>query len=574
MKSIPSLLILFLFSLSFCESPAKSGSEVIVIHTSDPENLSPVNYSNENALQILNLIYQGLLVVDLEDNQIKPLLVKELPYVTQNDSLSFFAYEIRKEATWDNGKPITGHDVALTLKVLKCPLLNNDALRPRFDFIRGILLDTVDNRKFTIVTTGYNQEMDLLTGDFMVLPSYLLDPDSLLVPFSIQELSGNQEWLNQQPAIKAYVSYFNTDRFTRNQEFLRGSGGYTLEDWKTGQHVVLGRKTDWWGNRISPSLGHLTAIPNQIRFQVVPENRTALLALQNGQVDVLEGIPSSDFIKLEADSYFKAHYNLFTPETYEVAVLGLNSRLDKFADRRTRQALAYLLDIDNIIQATQGKFASKTVGPINPTNTTYYNSDIKSYKLSQKYASDLLTQAGWTRHNGAWEKHLNGKLIKLSVDINYKAGYNIFENTALIFQQAAASVDIPVNLVPMESSLLSSKLRNHEFEAFIRSFSGSPFALNFKPILHTENATINGSNFTRFGNEESDFLIEAINVTRDEAQRAKLLKRLQEILHEECNLIFLYFTKNRIAVSNRFTNLKISGIKPGYDISAFSVKAL
>jgi peptide/nickel transport system substrate-binding protein len=559
-----------LLILPGCTSSVRESDRVVVRVAADPESLNPVNFSNATAQQIINLLYQSLLTVDLADNSIKPLLVASLPQVTKTDSLSFFTFQIREEASWDTGIPITAHDVDFSLKIIKCPLLNNEYIRPRFEFIQAINIDPDNQRNFTLICKGYTPEMELMTGDFFILPSYLLDPDSLLSSYSIQEFSGNKDWLEKQSKLNDYASYFNSDRFTRNKAYLRGSGGYEIEDWKTGQFVALKKKEDWWGNRSNDTIPYLTAEPNRIVFQVIPENNTALLALQNGQIDVFEGIPATDFTRLSSDRDFKNQFNLFTPDTYDCAFLGINSRIDKFADRKTRQALSYLLDLDNIIKATQADFATKTIGPISPNNSDFYHAGLRTVGLNPETAEDLLRQAGWVRQNSGWQKKHNGQLLSLSLFINYRAGNTVFENTALIFQQAAAAVGIPVILQPLEGMHLSQKLKEHDFEFFIGSLRGNPFVFDFKPFLHTDNALVNGQNFTGFGTPESDSLIEIMNQTQDEKQKAIQIMRLQEILQEESTLIFLYFTKNRIAIRKRFSNVKISGIKPGYDLSAFS----
>jgi len=183
-----------------------------------------------------------------------------------------------------------------------------------------------------------------------------------------------------------------------------------------------------------------------------------------------------------------------------------------------------------------------------------------------------LQAAGWVKNENGWQKNINGEVVPLTVNLNYKAGNTEFENIALIFQQAAAKINIPVTVQALEGKLLSQSLKAHNFEMFIRSLSGNPFVYNFKPILHTESAAEGGGNYTGFGTPESDNLIDQINETQDLQVKARLLKRLQQILHDQSNLIFLYFSKDRLAINKRFTNLKVSGIKPGYDVSAFELK--
>jgi len=50
--------------------------------------------------------------------------------------------EIREEAKWDNGTPITGEDVAFSLKVMKLPKADNAHLKLYFDYIEDIIIDS------------------------------------------------------------------------------------------------------------------------------------------------------------------------------------------------------------------------------------------------------------------------------------------------------------------------------------------------------------------------------------------------------------------------------------------------
>jgi peptide/nickel transport system substrate-binding protein len=564
-------LVVF-FSVNACR-PAPKQEVVIIRAPADPESLNPINYGTANALQIINLIYQSLLAIDLQDNQLKPLLVEQLPQVTQQKHGASFTYRLRDEAFWDPKHPITAHDVAFTLKVIKAPLVNNEKLRTSLEFIRDIKIDPVDSRKFTIICEGYVPEMTWVTGDFAILPAHLVDPKHYLDKFSVAELSSNYDSLSKHAAIKSFADWFNSARFTQNKDFLQGSGAYELVDWKTGQEVKLRKKQFWWADRLSTQLLYITARPTTVNFQVIPENNTAVLALKSARLDVYQGLPPTDFLQLRRNQQFQQKYTLFSPPTYDFTYIGINGRNEKFADKRTRQALACLLDVPKMIQVTQRGFAIQTIGPVNPANKLYYNNHIQPYTFNLTRAAALLQAAGWQKVNNQWQKEINGELTPLTILLNYKAGNSEFENIAFIFQQAAAKINIPVTIQPIEGVLLSNNLKARQFEVTIRYGSGNPFVFNYKPILHTQSADEGGNNFSGFGNPESDNLIEAINEEKDTGRKAHLLRRFQEILHEESNLIYLYFNTDRLAVHKRFTNLKISGIKPGYDVSAFTLKS-
>jgi len=537
----------------------------------EPGTLSPVSYSDAGALQILNLLFQSLLSADLADDKIKPYLAVAMPQVERLDSATLFTYQLREEATWADGSPVTAADVAFTLKVLKAPLLNNEYLKPQVQFIQDIRVDTANAKRFTFVCAGYSPEMELLTGDFFILPAYLFDPDALLQPLEVAALSGSLSELENNSNLKAFAARFNSSEYGHSTSILQGSGGYTLESWESGKYLTLKRKSDWWGNDI-PGAPYLSANPGRISFQVIPDNTTALLALKNRQLDVLESIETSEFQRIRQDKSFLDDYALYTPDTYEFIYAGINSRLPKFSDKRTRQAIAHLLDVSNFIKVSEQNFATPTVGPVPPAAKAYYNERLSPYAYNQQMAADLLKAAGWQREQNGWFQNTEGGREQLTLSVNYRAGSSSYENAAIIFQQSAAEAGIPVQLQAMENSLLSQKLKAHAYDMFFRSLSGNPFVLNFQPLLHTNYADQGGMNVTGFGTPESDNVLDAINKADTPEVKAKLLKRLQEILHDEAAFIALYYLKDRIAVHRRFGNLKISGLKPNYDVSAFTLK--
>lgn len=567
-----ALTCFFLLLFTFCSQPERAPEEVRVRMAVEPETLSPVSYSNAGALQIINLLFHSLLGADLGTNEIMPYLAKDMPTVVRNDSTTLFTYEIREEAEWTNGSPVTAEDVAFTLKVAKAPLLNNESLKPQLEFIQDIRIDADNPRRFTFVCSGYAPEMELLTGDFFILPAYLYDPENLLQHIEVANLDGDLSELENDEKLKAFAAKFNTPAYGRNPKLLQGSGGYTLENWENGQYLTLTRKKDWWGNNTS-NTQHLTAIPQRVSFQVIPDMTTAVLALKNRQLDVLEGIPAAEFEQLKRQDSFLQDYALHTPDAYEFTYAGINTRRPKFADKRTRQAIAHLLGIESVIKVSQQNYATPTVGPIPPSVTDFYNTSLRPYTFDPEKATALLKAAGWAKENGGWYKLINGKKEQLTLEVMYRAGSHSYEHAAIILQQNADQVGIPVQVLGVESSLLASKSRQHDFDLFFRSLGGNPFAFNFKPLLHSDYAKEGGLNYTGFGTPESDRILDKISSTvTSREEQARLLKRLQEIMYEEAAFISMYYTKERVAIHRRFANAKISGLKPNYDVSAFTLK--
>lgn len=573
MRKINIALTCFLLLLfTFCSQPERAPEEVRVRISIDPETLSPVSYNHGSALQILNLLFQSLLGADLGTNEIKPFLAEDMPTVERQDSLTLITYTIREEAEWTDGSPVTAKDVAFTLKVVKAPLLNNESLRPQLEFIQDIRIDAENPRRFTFVCAGYAPEMELLTGDFFILPAYLYDPENLLQHLAVATLDGDLSELENDEKLKEFAARFNAPAFGQDPKLLQGSGGYTLENWEKGQYLTLTRKNDWWGNNTS-NTQHLTAIPQRVSFQVIPDITTALLALKNRQLDVLESIPAAEFEQLKKQESFLQDYALHTPDAYEFVYAGLNTRRPKFADKRTRQAIAHLLGTESVVKVAMQNYATPTAGPVPPSIPDLYNSKLQPYTFDAEKITDLLKAAGWTQEQGGWFKTINGKWEQLTLEVMYRAGSATYENAAVILQQNATKLGVPVQVQAVESSLLASKSRQHDFDLFYRSLGGNPFAFNFKPLLHTQYAAEGGLNYTGFGTPESDQILDKISGTVNSREElAELLKRLQAILHEEAAIIPMYYVKERVAIHRRFTNAKISGLRPNYDVSAFTLK--
>ncbi len=565
-----SLSLLFLW-LSACSSPSKEPT-IIVRFAQDPESLHPLSYGNAPALQILNYIYQSLLTVDLGNNSIQPLLAADLPSIRREDSLSYFTFTIRPEAKWDNGSPVTAQDVAFSLKMLHSPLLDNERWRGQYDFIKDIQFSKNSPKRFTLICSGYTPEMKLMTGDFFVLPAHQYDPKGILASVPYQLIRQKFDSLSNTATFKAFASTINQPGMARDTALVKGSGPYMLKKWSTGQSLVLEKKKAWWGNKAIAQAPVLRANPSRILFQVLPDNAAALLALKSQALDVMDNIPLVTFQEMKREEKYQQVYNFYSPTSFDFVYMGVNGHNPKLENRLTRQALAHLLNVPQIISSVQGGLATPTVGLVHPQEKNFYNAELPLVKYDQEKARALLHAAGWQQTSSGWQQKINGRPQTLTLELLYRAGNSDFENMSLLFQQNAKSLGIPVTLQALESSQISERLESNKFDVYFRTLVGTPFSYNLIPILHTSNAKEGGANVTGFGNAETDRLLEKIAVEEHTAEKALLLKSLQKAMQEESNLIPLYFQQNKIAVSKKLDSVIISGLKPGYDLTKATFK--
>lgn len=559
-------------SLAACSSPAASDSAtaptVRVCWPRDPESLMPLSFPNSYAVQVNNLLYQSLLLADGATRQYVPCLATELPRVERHDSLTYLHYRLQPQARWDNNQPILVRDVVFSLKLLSCPGLPNEAQRGMISFIKDVQIDAADPRRFTFVCRGYAPEFRVTSGDFPILPAYLLDPRGHLQAFSLPQLRQPDSLLLRQPAIRALQQEFEQPARWRDPRLVRGSGPYELTAWQAGQQLALTRKAQWWADALPAARFPLVARPRRLEFHVVPNPATALLALRRGELDVYPNMPAADFDRLRTSD--SARFRLFTPASYRVVVLELNTQQPALRDARTRQALGYLLDAGQLLRATQHGQGQLTTGLISPREQWAYHDSLPLRRYNPAQAAQLLQQAGWQRTAAGWQKP--GQPL-LTLRLYYGASDRTYETIALAMQQAARQIKLPVTLHPTEAGQLSELRRDGSFDLCLRTLYGNPFSYDLRPLLHTSSIGTGGVNRTRFGNAVSDQLLETIVTTADSTRKARLLHKLQTMLYQEAPLIPLFFEPNRLAVARRFGQVRASGIEPGYDLPSFTTEA-
>ncbi|TGE27005.1 ABC transporter substrate-binding protein [Hymenobacter metallicola] len=560
--------------LGACSSPQqKSASPIRIRWERDPENLDPLILPNENALEAANLLYSSLLFVDPSKQQFTPCLAEALPSVQLKDSLTLLTYRIRREAVWDNGKPVLAQDVAFTLKVMNCPGLPIESNQSQWGFIKDIQLDAQDPRRFTLICAGRSPEYKWSSGDYIILPEYPLDPQGQLRPFSLASLRADTAGDRHTPAIKAFVTRYKQAQLDHHPERLPGCGPYVLEAWEPGRYLTFKRKPTWWADALRSEFLPLQAYPQKLDYQIIPDVATAVLALRRGDIDVYPMMPAREFQHLRQDSTNQPALSFYTADSYKMITACFNTKQAIVRDKLTRQALSLLFDVPALIEATQLGMAYPSAGLISPKLGPLYNDSLPLPAYNPTAATALLRQAGWQRQpSGGWSRRsTDGQVQKLALTLSYRTTDPAFETIALQLRTAGSKLGIPVQPQPLESSVFWDRLRSGTVDMYLFTITGNPFVYNFAPILHTQ--SIGSGNYTGFGTAASDQLIEAIAAEEQPRRQAQLLRRLQRILHEEKPLTVLFFLRSRLAASSRLTNLQVSGLRPGYSATAIQTKS-
>lgn len=575
-KSLFTLLTVFAFVLGGCGSGGETGGksadsgkkeykdQVVIHNLSDPEGLHPCNVSDANATEIRRYLMQKLMNIDYSTLELVPWMAAKKPEVEvigDNKAMKI-TYELREGLTWDDGKPITPRDVEFSFMVILNEKVDAGSIRPYVEDIADFVYYEDNPLKFSFVWDGVYMLWDHVTGnDVWIVPEHKYDPQGLMKNYKIKDFP---EKSNDDNAV-AFAKDFNDVKYHRTADLINGSGPYKLTEWVTDQRIVMERKDNWMGSKFKGQSMCFEDGPRKIVFETVNDMTTALTALKAERLDVMNAIRPSDWVKLDDSDKFTKNYNKSNPDMPYYSYVGMHIKDKKLADKKTRQALAHVVDVDNINKQFLHGLKKRIVGPISPALKDDYHSELKLYPYDLEKAKSLLKEAGWedTNGNGTVDKMIDGERVEFTTTFNYNQGNDTRKNVGLAMKEAARQVGVDIEVAPLEWSVYLERLKEHKIPMFYGAWVFDPRPSDPKQIWHTESYN-GGSNYTGFGDAASDQLIDDIRSELDPAKRSALYKKWQELLHDEAAYIFLYTGGFQNGIHKRFTNLNEGARDPGY----------
>jgi peptide/nickel transport system substrate-binding protein len=548
----------------------------------DANNLNLFLTNTAYSRYICQQLFQTMGILDPKTLEMKPLMIKSIPTerkVTEGAFKGCIAYdfEFLEEAKWDNGSPITANDFIFSVKLVEHPLLPTDTWRSYFEYLKGIEVDATNPQKFTVFSSKY-YILGLETFcQFPVYPAYHYDAGNKLgaIPLATFLDAKKIKALAETDAnLKAFADEIKLPKYTNESAFIVGSGPYSMESMKAGEGTMLVRKKNWWGDVAAAKNEYLRAYPEKIVYRPVKDEGAVENMIKNGELDVALTLSPNKFLELKANTDLaqKFDFNTLPLTMYNQWVF--NIRNPKLADKRTRQALAYLVDYDNIINNIQKGMAKRTVGPINPIKS-YYNNDIALYQPNIAKAQELLKAAGWidSDQNGTVDKKIAGKKTDLSINL---LATNVTETarfTAESIKEACKKVGINIEIQWTDINKITAESKAGNFETVMYAAATFPGADDLYQLLHSKSQPPGGDNRGGFANGQADKLMDAIRSEVDMTKRTEMYRQLQAILHDEVPAVYLSTPLQRYVVSKRFDAV-ISSNRPGYYEQFFKLKGL
>ncbi len=578
-----SLFLCFFSSFLFfsCQSGQdKRGNIVTIRLTGEPERLNPLTTEDANATQVINSIFLPLLDFDPKTLELIPVLAKSRPSVSTIDTGAFkggtaYTYEIKDEAMWDNGQPITAADYIFTVKAILNPKSGANNLRNGINFIDDIVSDAQNPKKFIILAKKKYILSETTSGTLPLLPEYIYDTEGVMKNYSISALMTAAKDTAQKgnERLTQFATAFQSPKFSREKAGIVGSGAYSLDNWIAGQSITLKKKDNWWGNKLTSPNMLLTAYPDQLVYKPVKDNPAAVSMMQNGELDAIINIPPKDFNAMKKDDKISAQYRLEAVPAMSLVHAGFNCKSPKLNDKRVRRAIAHLFDVPAIIKTLAGGFGEPCVSPFLPQRA-YYNKDLQPIALDLAKAQSLLTEAGWKDTNGdsTLDKTIGGKRVDLVIKYIFASANEAAKNMGLMVQDNGKKLGIRLVLEPLDNKIMFENLKKRDFDMFINASGFAPSIDDPSELWSTASNTPDGGNKFQFENKQADALMEQIRSELNDDKRNELYKQFQTLIYDEQPAVFLFSRQERVATHKRF-DANIVMRRPGFVPSAFKLNA-
>ncbi len=569
------LLAACIFSKCSLFNRPDRGNSVTIRLTAEPEKLNPLLSEDGNTVQVTANIFMALLDFDAKTLELVPLLAKNRPIVSVIDTGAnkggvTYTYQIRDEAAWDNGTPVTAADYIFTIKAVMNKQSGANNFRSGLDFIRDITVDAKNPKKFTIIADKAYILSETNSGTVPILPEYIYDAGGLLKKYSVAELSKSmRDTSSVKGELAQFATQFQSPKFSRDSSGVNGCGAYTLDEWTDGQKLVLKKKKNWWGDRTSQKIPILTNLPEKIIFKPVKDEVAVLSLLKNQELDVASKISPKAFLELQKNDSTKENYAFLNPPAFSIAYIGINTKDPKLADKRVRRALTYLADPQTYITKIMNGFAEPCAGPFVPQRP-YYNKNVDAVSTNIERAKTLLKDAGWINTNGdsTVDKDVAGKKTELVLRYVYASQNVLAKNIGLLFQENAKKAGVGVILQGLDDKVVKENLKKRDFDMFLSSSGFAPGLDDPKEIWSLSSNTPDGANRFQFGDAHSEALIQQIRSELNPEKRNQLYADFQKLIGDEAPAIFLFEPKERLLIHKRFIP-ETTAKRPGYVLGLF-----
>src|SRR5579864_1712784 len=514
----------------------KPGGRVIVGDIADIKTLNPVLVSDVPSDIVASRLFTGLLTVDAKTGEVQPNLAEKYDFSSDGKTLTF---QLRDGLKFSDGSPLTGDDFKFSVMAL---------LRSQKSVHKGAVEQILGAREFEDGTA------DDVSGIAIDGNSITVNLANSFCP-ALTQIGGVEiipksvfgKYIDPGDATK------NLDDAPENSAPPVASGAFAFKEWLPNDHVTLVRNDNYW-QKANIDEWVLKTYPNQ-------DALTA--ALKVGEVDLTQFDPK-DLQDMQSNPSVKVFKYLNLGYTF-IGWNQMRGGKEFLQDKAVRQALAYGLNVQQVVDKVLFGEGVKMVAHTPPVSWAYDPSGLNTYDYDPAKAEQLLQDDGWAKDaDGIYQK--DGTRLAFSIITN--SGNVIRETLIQVAAEQYKQIGISVDPKTESFEALVDRLTQskdptygdqggHDYDAIVIGWS-----LTSDPDMYSiwdSNSTHAGENNSiQYKNADLDKAIDDSRTHCAPADRKDAFKRANTILNEEQPYNFGFANNILLGV-----NAKIQGIDPG-----------
>ncbi|MDA4894101.1 ABC transporter substrate-binding protein [Streptomyces sp. MS2A] len=400
------------------------------------------------------------------------------------DGARRWRFHLNKAARWQDGTPLTAHDVVYTHSHAK-----------EMGYTGAMFLQDVD----------HIEEVDRHTVDY-----HLSRPNS-----GFLVLLGNFIFAHILPA----HLYEGTD-WSTNPHNLKpvGSGPFRLVDWTPGEHVIMEAVPDHWGPQ--PAIDRLI-------LKIVPDRDECVRMVARGEAHIVpQDTLTRDRLHLVPED---SEAEIMTRQGPGMALLDFNHRQERWKDERARRAIAHAVDRSEIDRLGDPGVSQAWDHYLLGSSEWAFNPEAKAPAHDIEAAERLLDEAGLT-------KDANGS--RGDIRLYYMDMFFGHKPLAEIVARQLEAVGFAVTYDGLSSPDWASIVRRGgEFDLIIVGGSMAPDP----EITATKYSSAGRNNMAGHANADVDAAYEAAREATTLAERGAHYRRLQEVWARDTEWVPLFW---------------------------------
>ena len=453
----------------FGEIPADVDTEQIITYAqgADPRGLDPALIDDGESSKPICQMYEGLLKYGDNNTEVEPCLAES--WEVSEDGLTY-SFKLRQGVKFHDGTDFNAEAVKYNVD-RQTVNKTEDMLYADFVFGDVAACNVIDDYTVEIVlnkvSTPFLNNLAMSLGAPMVSPT---------------ACEANNNNLNEAPC---------------------GTGPYKFVRWDKNEAVVMERNEDYWGEK---------GVAKQIVFKTITDNSARVVALTNGEVDIIDGIDAN-----VVDQVTSAGALLNMAEGMNINYLAYNTQ--RITDPEVRKALSQAVNVPELVASLYRGYASEATS-ILPTFMPGYSADVKQVSYDPEAAAQTLADKGVT------ELHMLAYTNPRPY--NTATGQTLAEALQGYYEK----VGVTCSIDSYDWTTYKEKVGTGDYDVCLYGWigdNGDPD--NFMNLLASEDIEIN---VAQYSDEEFNTMLAEAASTPNGEERNAIYAQMEQKIADEC----------------------------------------